>query len=584
MLITPTGNGKAKITVSTPAYTKTDYKAQTFEFWVEVTGMSSGGGGGEGGGSDSITFADLNLENGKQYADPFTQGDMSVTFAGGSNDGKYYTTGSGIRTYGDGTITVSSAKTITKIEYTFDDYVLTNNGVEQTFVPDAATFESVSTGSYDLSTQTWTGSATSVVLKRKTGTGHWRLQKIVAYYSDGGDTPPQPVTATLNVSPASLNLTVGQTATLTASTNSSATPTFSTSNGSVATVGADGKVTALAAGTATITVSVAAVEGAFTAASKTVPVTVTAGGGTSGEGNGTKDAPYTVAQALAVTNALEPKAETASKVYIKGIISEITEVNTGEYGNATYYISDDGSKTGQFQVFRGYYLGNVKFTAADQIKVNDEVVVYGKLKNYQNSDSSLTPEITSSEIYSLNGETASSGGSGGGQGTGGEDLGDANASLTNAEILPATVDAEITSDNPSYRDATISSASGTWKGNIAKHANGLKYLQLRNKKGAYLDSPVFSSAIKKVVITMTSEASVTLAERVFHLIPVNTTVPTTDDLYPASLWANEYANGRGGSEKGSEVTIELGETSSVTQFKLVIEKGATYIDHIDVYY
>ena len=168
----------------------------------------------------------------------------------------------------------------------------------------------------------------------------------------------------------------------------------------------------------------------------------------------------------------------------------------------------------------------------------------------------------------------------GGGGTGDE----TKASLTNAEILPATVDAEITSDNPSYRDATISSASGTWKGNIAKHANGLKYLQLRNKKGAYLDSPVFSSAIKKVVITMTSEASVTLAERVFHLIPVNTTVPTTDDLYPASLWANEYANGRGGSEKGSEVTIELGETSSVTQFKLVIEKGATYIDHIDVYY
>ena len=31
-------------------------------------------------------------------------------------------------------------------------------------------------------------------------------------------------------------------------------------------------------------------------------------------------------------------------------------MNTGEYGNATYFISDDGSKTGQLQVFRGYYL------------------------------------------------------------------------------------------------------------------------------------------------------------------------------------------------------------------------------------
>ena len=347
-------------------------------------------------------------------------------------------------------------------------------------------------------------------------------------------------------------------------------------------------MTALAAGTATITVSVAAVEGAFTAASKTVPVTVTAGGGSTQEGDGTKDAPYTVAQALAVTNALEPKAETASKVYIKGIISEITEVNTGEYGNATYYISDDGSKTGQFQVFRGYYLGNVKFTAADQIKVNDEVVVYGKLKNYQNSDSSLTPEITSSEIYSLNGETASSGGSGGGQGTGGEDLGDANATLTNAEIRAATVEASITSENPSYRDATITSTSGTWTGNIAKHKDGLKYLQLRNKKGAYVTSPLFTSAISKVAVTLTSEDE-QLADRTLHAVPPTTTLPTgqsngKDIVYSATEWANEYGCVRTGSEKGATVVIDFAEGSNVKQFMLIVEGGATYIDHIDVYY
>lgn len=95
--------------------------------------------------------------------------------------------------------------------------------------------------------------------------------------SSGGDTPgDQTVTATLSVTPASLNLLVDATETLTVTTNSSATPTFTSGNEQVATVDASGKVTAVAAGNTTITVAVAAVEGAFTAASKTVSVTVTA--------------------------------------------------------------------------------------------------------------------------------------------------------------------------------------------------------------------------------------------------------------------------------------------------------------------
>ena len=189
VLITPKGDGKAKITVSTPAYTKASFKAQTFDIWVVVSGISSGGGEGGGGGEedkpDTIVFADLGLENGTKYADPFTSGNMSVTFAGGNNDGKYYTTGSGVRTYGDGTIAVASAKTITKIEFTFDPTEQKDGETVKTFVPDAASFESVSTGQYDLTKQIWTGSAKSVVLKRKSGTGHWRLQKISVYYGEG---------------------------------------------------------------------------------------------------------------------------------------------------------------------------------------------------------------------------------------------------------------------------------------------------------------------------------------------------------------------------------------------------------------
>lgn len=585
VVITPVANGKTTVTINTPAYTKASYAAQTLVLPVKVEGMSGEEPGGDEpaeGGSDTIVFADQNLENSTQYKDPFQFGSASVTFAGGANDGKYYTTGAGIRTYGDGTITVASSKTIVKIEYTFDPTEQKDGDAIKTFVPDDATFGGVDSGNYDLATQTWTGSAKSVKLTRATGTGHWRLQKIVVYYDgEGGGDDDKTVTATLTVTPASLALKVGATATLTATTNSSAKPTFVSDKTAVATVDASGKVTAVAEGTATITVSVAAVEGAFTAASKTVSVTVSKaeGGETPKEGDGTVNSPYTASQALAITKALEPKGESAAAVYVKGKISTITSVDTEQYGSAEYFISDDGSKTNEFQMFHGKYLGGAKFTSADQIKVGDEVIVYGKLKNFANNDGSTTPEMQYPEIYSLNGQVAEGGE---GQGGGDVDTSDANVTLTNAEIQAATVDSEITSDNPSYRDGTITSDSGTWTGNFAKHANGVKYLQLRNKKGAYLKSPVFPSNVKKIVVTMTGDANVSLANRALYAIPADTVIPTGDEQYAAELWANKYGTVDTGTTKGAKVTLEF--TGETKQFTLVVGGGATYIDEIAVYY
>ena len=95
-------------------------------------------------------------------------------------------------------------------------------------------------------------------------------------------------------------------------------------------------------------------------------------------GAGSKETPYTVAQALDIINA---GTYTSAKVYIKGTISQISEISTG-YGNATYYISDDGSTTKQLQVFRGYGLGGDKFTSEDDLLVGDDVVVYGELTLY----------------------------------------------------------------------------------------------------------------------------------------------------------------------------------------------------------
>ena len=73
-----------------------------------------------------------------------------------------------------------------------------------------------------------------------------------------------------------LQIAVGSSATVGASTNSDATITYSSSNESVATVDANGKVTGITAGSATITASVAETT-SYTAASASYSVTVTDG-------------------------------------------------------------------------------------------------------------------------------------------------------------------------------------------------------------------------------------------------------------------------------------------------------------------
>ena len=110
----------------------------------------------------------------------------------------------------------------------------------------------------------------------------------------------------------------------------------------------------------------------------------------------TPETAYTVAKALELINAGEGLD---AKVYVKGQITSIKEVNTEQFGNATYDISDDATAANKLTVYRGYFYDNKHFTSNDQIKVGDVVVVYGKLVNYKNN----TPQVTNSSIYSLNG-------------------------------------------------------------------------------------------------------------------------------------------------------------------------------------
>ena len=171
--------------------------------------------------------------------------------------------------------------------------------------------------------------------------------------------------------------------------------TYSSSNESVATINTTGEITLVAAGSTIIT---AAFAGNDEYEAGSVSYTLSVKAATSSSETNTPETAYTIAKALLLIADSENSTE---KVYVKGKISKIDEVST-QYGNATYYISDDGKETNQLKVFRGYYLKNEKFTAADQIKVGDEVIVYGVLINYNNT----TPEINQyNNLYSHNGKT-----------------------------------------------------------------------------------------------------------------------------------------------------------------------------------
>lgn len=113
-------------------------------------------------------------------------------------------------------------------------------------------------------------------------------------------------------------------------------------------------------------------------------------------GDGTEKAPYDVESALKLINA---KQYTADKVYVSGIISKIDNVDTSTYGNATYYISDDGKTTTQLEVFRGMYLNGDKFTEATkgELAVGKKVVICGTLTLFKS-----TPEVAQgSSIISI---------------------------------------------------------------------------------------------------------------------------------------------------------------------------------------
>lgn len=150
-------------------------------------------------------------------------------------------------------------------------------------------------------------------------------------------------------------------------------------------------------------------------------------------GSGTEKDPYNVAAVLEVCSGLASGTQTDKDVYVKGIVSEIKDIDTsGTYGNATYWISDDADgKANKFYIYRGFGLGGKKFNeGATPVKVGDKIVIKSPVMNYNGTYETVQNKCI---IVELNGVKDS--GSGGGDTPSGTDIGSKDAPITCAKAL-----------------------------------------------------------------------------------------------------------------------------------------------------
>jgi len=117
----------------------------------------------------------------------------------------------------------------------------------------------------------------------------------------------------------------------------------------------------------------------------------------SSNGDGSLAHPFNIAGAKAYIDN-----EGAGDVYVAGVVSSIVKAYNSEFGNAQFWISDDGSAD-EFEAYNCYFLENKWWTDANtQIKVGDVVILCGKLTKY---NTTYETSNKNAYLYSLNGNT-----------------------------------------------------------------------------------------------------------------------------------------------------------------------------------
>lgn len=157
-------NAVGTATITATAEETEEYKAASANYSLTVTEKSPTG--------PTTVVIDLSKQNFKnqQEIKEVTSDPVSLIFNKGTNNNspKYYTSGTAVRLYGGNTMTVSSSKTIVKVELTFATGENNNT---------------ITTDSETYSNGTWTGESNSIKFTVGGKSGHRRVQKVSVTYN-----------------------------------------------------------------------------------------------------------------------------------------------------------------------------------------------------------------------------------------------------------------------------------------------------------------------------------------------------------------------------------------------------------------
>ena len=268
-------------------------------------------------------------------------------------------------------------------------------------------------------------------------------------------------------------------------------------------------------------------------------------------GTGTLEDPYNVAGVVAFINTLQADTESEQAVYIKGKVASntTTEETITKYGNMTFTMIDEGNKSTTFTAFQVYGPGKKKFTAVTDIKVGDEVVVYGKVVNYKGT----TPETVgkgAAYVYSINSEGGS------GEQTEGTPVTCAQAvELTNALADGAT----------STETYTITGYITEIVGNVSK--NQQSFWMADDKEGGKVFE-AFWANLPEGVTAFVKGSKVKITGQLIKYVKDGVVTPEIKNATVVILEAGE--GGGGGTEEGTAVTC-----AQAVELTNALDDGAT---------
>lgn len=300
-------------------------------------------------------------------------------------------------------------------------------------------------------------------------------------------------------------------------------------------------------------------------------------------GTGTKDDPWNVAAALQFIKALSKSDSPADEFYTAGKISEV--VKMGQSGSIQFKMSDDGSTNNELLIYYCDSLNKNPFIAKTDLKVGDEVIVCGKVKNYNGN----TPEYNSgSYLVSLNGKTSypEGGDTPGGDTPGGDTPGGGGEYMSIAN-LPSTITtnsygAQAVADESTWLSWTWNSVS--FKGvRVCKatDANGGGIQMQGNasdaaKQGFIFNNTAFTTDISKITVVLKVKISDKMYDPAYTLYAGQQAHPTTTAITPSS---------QSEDTEGFRVYTQVFDLSNASAKYFTIannQQGALYIDKIYV--